>query len=329
MLLAAYDFTSANKLFCSNLVSSPAEVQQHEATLSSFLSLTSYILHHAYRSPRAGLYGLLNLLTLRILIEDQVICKRICSDESKLPVRLCRQRQPYLPAVGGARPAAAHILDIACDMINHNLHRRLDIDLYIACVNLIHRLLCCISQTKMRLTYHWSFLWQTLLALLRFLTTYASDLSNQSLDIHTLISPLIRTIALAVSAGNAFLTDPTAYDDLVYKLVESGDFLARFKVAYKMGPSSSESANAIDILINVSRHYRTILEAERGKGRMSKNLSPREMSKVIRQGYETLDVPAMEGLDSWQRYREADERGVLKRAARLAVEDTRRLLGDI
>ena len=60
---------------------------------------------------------------------------------------------------------------------------------------------------------------------------------------------------------------------------------------------------------------------------MGKNLSPREVTKVIRQGYESLDVSFSEGLDGWERYREGEERGLLKKCARVAVEDARKVVG--
>src|SRR5277367_5911002 len=125
ILLATYDFVHANKLFCFNFTSVRAESKQSEPPISNFLSLTSYLLQHSYTSSRTSQYSHLNLLTLRLLVEDQVLCKKICSDESKMAVRLCRQRQPYLPLVQGDRILAASVLDTMIDGINHNLKRRL------------------------------------------------------------------------------------------------------------------------------------------------------------------------------------------------------------
>jgi hypothetical protein len=71
------------------------------------------------------------LYTIQILLEDQVLAKRICSDESKTSVRLCRQRQPYLPLARGDRVLAAVIIDIMVDGINHNVKKRLDVDYYL------------------------------------------------------------------------------------------------------------------------------------------------------------------------------------------------------
>lgn len=188
--------------------------------------------------------------------------------------------------------------------------------------------------------YHWSLLWQTLLSFLQFLTKYAPTLAVQDPDLPHLIMPLLATLSLAVISGESFLPNPAAYDDLFYKLVEAGDYLERFKTAFAghmkpttntLGAHSPPATNGsatlpIDVLIQVSTHYHDLVEGEKGRGRIGNNLSPREVSKVIKQGYDTLSLPGTDGLDRWDRFREGDERSSLKRAARVAVEDSKRLL---
>ncbi|MCJ1400273.1 hypothetical protein MMC11_003477 [Xylographa trunciseda] len=319
ILLSTYDFALANKLFCYNLITHPSP--SPETPFSAFLSLTSYILHHASRSPRASLYALLTLTTLRIILEDVLLCKQLCQPTPLLAVRLCRQRPPFLPPTPHGRPPAAHILDLAADALTHNLRRRLDIDLYAGSVALVHRLFCCLAQNRTPLAYHWPTLWQALLALLRFLATYAADLAAQpGAIVHALLGPLLRVLALAVLDGNAFLPDAAAYDDLVYKLVEHSASLDKLKSAYALADGSP-----VEVLRAVAAHYHGLLQTERGKGRVGKDLSPREVGRVIRGGYEGLVLPSGEGmgLENWERYREGEERGWVKRAGRVAVEDVR------
>ena len=277
----------------------------------------------------------MNILIIRILLEDLALCKTICDSENLVSIRLCRQRQPFLPMTPKPRPAAAHIFDISIDTVNHNLRRHLDIQLYISAIGLMHRLISYLTFTRTRLSYHWSLLWQTLLSLLRFLTTYAPSLTVQDPDLPRLINPFLATLALAVMSGDSFLPDPAAYDDLFYKLVESGDYLERFKKAFSLHLKQPETLGAtpgrtvvapIDILIRVSTHYHDLVQEEKGKGRMSNNLSPREVGKVIKQGFESLSLPVVDGLDRWDKFREGDERNMLKRLARNAVDDTKRLL---
>lgn len=136
-----------------------------------------------------------------------------------------------------------------------------------------------------------------------------------------MINILINLLAYALSSGENFLPDSAAYDDLFYKLTESGDILVKFRDTFGLSNQSS----SMQTLINVSSHYHSLLEgSEKGKMR-SKNLSPREVSNVIKQGYETLSIDASEGLDRWEKFREADFKSILKRIARAAVEDAKSL----
>ncbi|KAL3479864.1 hypothetical protein BJX99DRAFT_53262 [Aspergillus californicus] len=353
ILLATYDFTNANKLFGYHLINSPTEKETEESPFSSFLSLTSYLLHHAYRSPRVAYYAELSLFTLRILSEDSTSCKLICSEESKRKVRLCRQRQPYLPLVTGDRVLATSIFDILIDAISHNLRRRLDVQLYSHTIAILLRLLTYLSMNRIRLPYHWSELWRNLLSLMRFLTTYVSDLQS-SPHITTLTTSLVDLVAFCVSAGDTFLPDPSSYDDLFYKLVETGPILVKFRDVYSLKSSSSSALSkpvdsnkdihvaAVETLISVSTHFYALL-FNPGKdtetktdgdtqtptpipAAQKKNLSPREVHRIIKQGYDTLSIQPPEGLSAWTRYRESDWKMELKRAARCAVDDATQLV---
>ncbi|KAJ5823156.1 hypothetical protein N7447_005496 [Penicillium robsamsonii] len=366
ILMATYDFTNANKLFGYHLVHLEPGSNNEESPFSSFLSLSSYLLQHAYRSPRVGHYAELNLFTLRILVEDPTICKHICSEDVKRKVRICRQKQPYLPLVSGDRVLATVIFDIAIDTITHNLRRRLDVNIYSHTIAITLRLLTYLSKNKIRLTYHWSELWRTLLSLMRFLTTYASDLTSNP-KIQTLTTSLADLIAFCVSGGDTFLPDPASYDDLFYKLVETGPIISKFRDAYALsrsnaaatGVSASKSADAIsqnelhsaaiDTLQSVSTHFYTLLFQSDGTDAAAaavttaspkagepapvvlpsikkKNLSPREVHFIIKQGYDTLSIQPPEGLSAWTKWREAEWKSELKRAARCAVDDARQLV---
>ena len=184
-------------------------------------------------------------------------------------------------------------------------------------LGILVRLLSYLSKAKVRITYHWSELWRTLLSFFRFLTTYVDDVranyrSTEMVDV------LVKLLAFALSTGENFLPDPASYDDLFYKLVETGDTLTKFRDAFGLTSHAS-----MQTLVNVSEHYHALLEGgDKGKLR-SKNLSPQEVSNVIKQGYETLSIEGGEGLDQWSRFREADVKILLKKIARAAVEDAK------
>lgn len=327
-MLATYDFAHANKLFCFNFVTLAPE-KGEEQPFAAFISLTSYLLTHAHLSQRTTNYSHLSLMIFRLLIEDPVLCKRMCSDEGKVAVRLCRQRSPHLPLVRNERTIATAVLDTMIDGINHNLRRRLDVGLYTLCVGILLRIISYMSRSRTRLHYHWNELFRSLLSLIRFLTTYASDLKDLS-HIETLLDHVVNLLALGLSAGEAFLPTPAAYDDLFYKVVESGDVLTKFRDTYGL---ANRPSNSIETLISVSTHYKNLLaDGTHGKGGKGSRvgggavLTSLQVAEVIKQGYETLSIQAKEGLDSWEKYREADERTLLKKVARVAVADVRLLV---
>ena len=293
-----------------------------EQPIASYLSLTSYLVQHAHLSSRATYYAHLNLMVFRLLIEDPTICKRICSEESKVSVRLCRQRQPYLPLVRGDRVLATSVLDTMVDGINHNLRRRLDVSLYTLCLGIMLRIISYLSRSRTRLTYHWSEFFRSLLSIIRFLATYTSDLKDLP-HIDTLLDHVVNLLALSLSAGEAFLPTPAAYDDLFYKVVESGDVLIKFKENYRL---ANRNSNSIDTLISVSTHYKQLLSEGGGSAKKKSNLTSQQVTDVIKQGYETLSIQAKEGLDTWDKYREADERTLLKKMARAVVGDVKSMI---
>ncbi|KFY06486.1 hypothetical protein V491_08595 [Pseudogymnoascus sp. VKM F-3775] len=154
------------------------------------------------------------------------------------------------------------------------------------------------------------------------MATYAADLAGLS-RIDALQDTLVNLIALALSAGEAFLPTPAAYDDLFYKLVETGDILVKFSEAYGL---AKRPGCSIGTLVSVSAHYKELLkDGVRGSG--VRNLTSAQVAQVIKQGYETLSIQTREGLDGWEKYREADERVFLKKVARAAVADAKMLVG--
>ncbi|KAI5291201.1 hypothetical protein KEM54_005938 [Ascosphaera aggregata] len=336
VLLGVYDFINSNKLFGYSFVTSSPENKKslEESPFAAYLSLTSYLLHHAYRTERASVYAEINLFALRVMIEDPVLCKQICSDANKRPVRLCRQKAPFLPLVQGDRVLATAVMDVLVDAINHNLRK------------------------STRLTYHYSQLWRTLLNLVRFLTTYSADLLNNP-KITTLASSLTDLITFCISAGDTFLPDPASYDDLYYKVVESGQTLQTFKDLYKPTSMKNQirSEQSIETLMSVANHFNSLLftpdkhrqqqvqtpppplpqtsqqltkdvtesgaTTPRPSSARKKLLSPKEVHEIIKQRYDTLSIQAAEELSTWERWREVDWRSELKRTSRVAVDDAK------
>ena len=315
-LLTLYDFIMANKLLCHRFLTlSPAD-KTHSAPFSSFISFNSYLYQHAYRSARTTMYSYLTLLIFLVLVEDSNSAKLLC--ETAGPVRLCRQRPPYLPVpIKPDRIYAAAIIDLLTDATNHNLRRRLDTSFYMLNLTVLSKFLSYLVKSRTKLVHHWHELWRSLLAFVRFLTTYADDLKSLARTTE-LVQTLVDVLCLALTSGEVFLPDAHAYDDLFYKLVESGEALVKLRDTYNIS-TATEKNSRINTLISVSQHYQELIDSQKTK---KEHLSPKEVSKIIKQGYETLSIEAREGPENGEGgYREAGYRSVLKRIARVAVAD--------
>lgn len=191
------------------------------------------------------------------------------------------------------------------------------------CMGVILRIVSLLGRSRVRIAYHWSELWRSLLSFMRFLTTYASDIKGLPHHV-AMVDSLVNVLALSLSTSESFLPDPASYDDLFYKVVETGDILTKFRDIY--GLTKTSSASSMETLVSVSSHYYSLLKEK--EGLRKKALTPKEVNGVIKQGYETLSLQAREGLDQYDRFREVDYKGLLKRIARVVVDDGRVLVSE-
>jgi hypothetical protein len=291
----------------------PADDKGQATPFSNFISFSSYLCQHAYRNSRSASYAYLTVLVLLVLVEDVVAMRSLCETSSQ--VRMCRQRPPYLPTPKADRPYISAILDVLVDGLNHNLKKRLDTKFYVQILTAITRILTFLIKTRNKLYYHWAELWRSLLSFTRFLTVYADDLKSL-VDTEELIQSLVNLLALSLTNGESFVPTAGDYDDLFYKLVESGEALVKFRDAYSI--SKPGDTSRMNTLISVSKHYEELIQAQKGKGR---HISPREVTKIIQQGYETLSLDITEGMDHMEMFREADHKTELKKIARVSVAD--------
>lgn len=256
---------------------------------------------------------------MRVLVEEQATMARLAGIECRSSIRICRQRQPVLPRIQGERFLVEGILDSLIGALSHNMKRTLDVPMYSLAMGTILRIISQLKRLRIRLRYHWSELWKSIFSFLRFMLSSSRYLLSLE-GVFELVDDTIRILVLAFSAGESFLSGASDYDDLFYKLVETGDLLNRLATTYSLPPTHS-----ISTLISVSEHYRNLIK-EKSSMFSSGHLSSEQVSDVIKSGYDTLSIAAQQGIDVWDRYRESDERVFLKKASWTAVTDARELL---
>ncbi|KAH9968618.1 hypothetical protein BC827DRAFT_267140 [Russula dissimulans] len=138
ILLPILEFVQRNRAFPSIFVEGikDADAAGNRSSRSplphTVLSLSSYLLTHATSTSSSRAIGYANV-ALHILLnsaESDVIIRAFC-EPSPQPVRLCRQRLPMLPFPSPPRPLICAVLDCCILWLRHNLHKRLEIYLYL------------------------------------------------------------------------------------------------------------------------------------------------------------------------------------------------------
>jgi hypothetical protein len=198
--------------------------------------------------------------------------------------------------------------------------------LYSLALSIILRVITYLESTKTRLQHHWSYIWGSFISLIRFLTQYANDLKYLSNIRDDLCTTLATLAAFCLTKGDGFLPDPASFDDLFYKIIEANEVLLRFKQAYCDDKTPLAALNrSVGALISVSSHYHDMLKAQHGK---KTHHSPGAIQKVIKEGYETLNLEPDQDYGRWERWRESNWKPELKKMIRIAVEDSRLLALD-
>ena len=170
--------------------------------------------------------------------------------------------------------------------------------------------------------------------------------------VNELVNNLVDVLASSLAGGETFLPGTTDYDDLFYKLVQGSSTLEQFSQTC-ISPLTEPPAaifSAIDecawidfakrpsqgmqTLLTVCKHYQSLLQDHQTKSK-SRHLSSEEVTRIIKQGYDTIQLsgattpttPTLHvGLDgvgaaAAGKYKESEFRGILKKIWRICIAD--------
>ncbi|KIY69176.1 hypothetical protein CYLTODRAFT_237652 [Cylindrobasidium torrendii FP15055 ss-10] len=222
ILLPIYEFIYSNSLFVSETLKSLSDPDTQSHLLLTILSLSSYVLTHASSTsqPRSLAYANLALHTLLTFAENDAVLTVFCRP-CKQYIRLCRQREPDLPTpVRTGRAPICALLDCCILWLRHNLHLKLEVQMYTTCIYVLHRTIYYLIKVHERLVYHWRELWAGLLGLLHFLATKLNTLVGTG-GIESLVVETINLLNLCLSKADVFLPAPKDVHEFAYELVRS------------------------------------------------------------------------------------------------------------
>ncbi|KAI0052510.1 hypothetical protein FA95DRAFT_1675192 [Auriscalpium vulgare] len=270
VLLPVFEFLTRNPTFVAVLSQgisndtdkTPANMTPLALTL---ISLSSYLLTHATSSSsaRAISYATLSMNILLAAVEKQEFLRALC-ESTPYDIRLCRQRLPTLPLVPPPRPPMCALLDTSVLWLRHNLHKRLEVHLYLTCIRLLHRVIWSLQNEHIRLEYGWLQLWKAVIGVLDFLANKLENLDTTG-GVEMLLQETIVLLDLVCTKADAFLPSPHAVHELIYELVRSAPTLRKQPLILQSvalqrttgNPSSVESqaSQALSRLLTTNDYY--------------------------------------------------------------------------
>ncbi|GAB5593004.1 hypothetical protein Unana1_07904 [Umbelopsis nana] len=318
ILITFYELINANSTF-QHLISNPLSTciadetpYTEDITLCAFISFSSYLLQTP-RSKRSVAYSKLVLLTILRISEDNTFCKLFFNPQLSGDLRLCRQRLPAIPATNEPRTIACAVLDTMLIFITHSMRKKLEVDLYRTALSVIHRLLAYQIKHKTKIVgYHWSHLWQVLLGLLRFISSHYERVSAEG-DVDELLQLTVTILNLCIVHSDSLLDDVESYDALFYEIVRAAPTFESLALmtSPKLGDparkasSSPTQRRGLD-LVNVQliiNHLHPKIEEWQKKHKI-RSLTPHQVSVVIKENYDTLELRATDRLDQHSPYSE-------------------------
>ncbi|KAI0068085.1 DUF1741-domain-containing protein [Artomyces pyxidatus] len=235
VLLPIFEFLNRNATIVTYLAEgirpndseNPATNSKPTPLPYTLISLSSYLMTHAssLSSARATSYANLTLHILLDFVEKEELLRALCEPRSH-DIRLCRQRPPLLPLVSPPRPPICAILDCCVLWLRHNLHKRLEVHMYLTCIRICHRAIWFLQKDHIRLEYHWQELWKALIGVLDFLANKLDNL-NTTGGVSGLLQETLVLLDLVTVKADAFLTSPRAVHEFIYELVRSAPILRK------------------------------------------------------------------------------------------------------
>uniref|UniRef100_A0AAZ3PR00 Armadillo-like helical domain-containing protein n=1 Tax=Oncorhynchus tshawytscha TaxID=74940 RepID=A0AAZ3PR00_ONCTS len=209
-----------------------------------------------------------------------------------------------------SRPLVCAVLDLMVEFIVTHMMKDFPMDLYMRCVQVIHKLICYQKKCRIRLHYTWRELWSALINLLKFLLSNETVLLAKH-NIFHLALLVVNLFNMFITYGDTFLPTSNSYDELYYEIVRMHQIFDNLycmvlRVSTNAGQWKEPASKVTHSLVNVRaiiNHFNPKIESYAAVNHISQ-LSEDQVLEVVRSNYDTLTLKLQDGLDQFERYSE-------------------------
>ncbi|XP_026968174.1 armadillo-like helical domain-containing protein 3 isoform X3 [Orcinus orca] len=317
ILLALYEAVHLNRNFITVLAQSHPEmglvttpVGPAPATPATPLGTTPPSSDDEHRLHS----GKLCLIILTCIAEDQYANAFLHDDNMNFRVNLHRMPMRHRKKAADknlpCRPLVCAVLDLMVEFIVTHMMKEFPMDLYVRCIQVVHKLLCYQKKCRVRLHYTWRELWSALINLLKFLMSNETVLLAKH-NIFTLALMIVNLFNMFITYGDTFLPTPSSYDELYYEIIrmhQSFDNLYSMvlRLSTNAGQWKEAASKVTHALVNIRaiiNHFNPKIESYAAVNHISQ-LSEEQVLEVVRANYDTLTLKLQDGLDQYERYSE-------------------------
>uniref|UniRef100_A0A671TKK3 Armadillo like helical domain containing 3 n=1 Tax=Sparus aurata TaxID=8175 RepID=A0A671TKK3_SPAAU len=281
--------------------------------LITFLKYASIVMQDTKDEHRLN-SARLCLIILTCIAEDQYADAFLHDDNMNFRVNLHRMPMRHRKKAADknipSRPLVCAVLDLMVEFIVTHMMKEFPMDLYLRCVQIIHKLLCYQKKCRIRLHYTWRELWSALINLLKFLLSNETTLLAKH-NIFYLALLVVNLFNMFITYGDTFLPTSNSYDELYYEIVRMHQVLDNLycmvlRVSTNTGQWKEAASKVTHALVNVRaiiNHFNPKIESYAAVNHISQ-LSEEQVLEVVRSNYDTLTLKLQDGLDQFERYSE-------------------------
>ncbi|MGH0154089.1 UNVERIFIED_CONTAM: hypothetical protein FKN15_037769 [Acipenser sinensis] len=315
--------------------------------LITFLKYSSIIMQDTKDEHRLN-SAKLCLIILTCIAEDQYANAFLHDDNMNFRVNL--HRMPMRHRKKGAdknipsRPLVCAVLDLMVEFIVTHMMKEFPMDLYMRCVQVVHKLICYQKKCRVRLHYTWRELWSALINLVKFLMSNETILLTKYNVFHLALL-VINLFNMFITYGDTFLPTPSSYDELYYEIVRMHQvfdnlYCMVLRLSTNAGQWKEAASKVTLALVNIRaiiNHFNPKIESYAAVNHISQ-LSEEQIHseatrpivqedntdlnsstadpqlpcqpqgslvlEVVRSNYDTLTLKLQDGLDQYERYSE-------------------------